>query len=786
MTLINENGSAQVRYQPLDESNEFDEVVSIKEVLTILERHKKIIVLMTILGLLLGAGYVFMTPPRYTATTSILIDPRQSDPYPDLFSHGMSFQETLSIDSQIQVILSHELLAKAAERAGIFDDITLPTPSIWETITGYFTGEDPNKETIDKFAIEKLKNRKFAGFRSGLKVERVGKTYVIDISYTSRNPEHAAKMANLITEVYLDDELEAQYESTQRSNKWLEQRIQKLRKELSEAERAVEDYKEKNDIIEAGGKLLISDQQLSELNRNMIVARTESAQAKARHERITKMIKSGNVDLMSGGDSLNSSVVNSLRKEYIELSRLSTGILRKQGSDHEAYRNLRRQMADIQNLILGEYRRIAEGYKNDYEIAKSKQEALEKELDAVKSVTRVNQVNQIELRELERRAESTRQIYEKMLDKYNEQAESQSVPVVHARIISRASTPLRHSWPNTRTIMMISLILGLGAGVGFALLREQLDKYIWKAEELEAATRRTCLGMLPRSDFDQKRVRRSPVTDRVEVNTDHIPEDDGEDIHADPSLGRFNKEIFQEISKSVDKQTGLATEIMRNIQLAVQSNIYVDTPGKARVLSFVSARPGEGKSITSCFLAKHLSKTGARVVLVDCDFRKPSLTNWFIPNARKGFYELASQITKQDNEKTVSEISSVCFRASQDKLYFIPAKGIHTNITNLNLVASGQMNMMINYLKQIFDVVLIDLPPIINIVDARVIANSVDSFVFLAHWGKTDREMVNKALKRAPEVYDKTVGALLTMVEQDKASRYGYGYYHYYNSYYYR
>ena len=94
------------------------------------------------------------------------------------------------------------------------------------------------------------------------------------------------------------------------------------------------------------------------------------------------------------------------------------------------------------------------------------------------------------------------------------------------------------------------------------------------------------------------------------------------------------------------------------------------------------------------------------------------------------------------------------------------------------------MHTLITYLQQIFDVILIDLPPIMNIVDARVIANSIDSFIVLAHWGKTDRDVVSKALRRAPEVYNKTVGALLTLVDTEKASRYGYynyNYYYYYN-----
>ena len=249
------------------------------------------------------------------------------------------------------------------------------------------------------------------------------------------------------------------------------------------------------------------------------------------------------------------------------------------------------------------------------------------------------------------------------------------------------------------------------------------------------------------------------------------------------SSREFNASGFNEVTQLLEKQTGIITEIMRNVQLAVQFN--KDQPiKKAKVISFVSARPGEGKSITSCFLAKHLAKTGASVALIDCDFRRPSLTHWFLPGATTGFYELASRIGQEHPKDILLDLASICRKTGQENLFFIPAKGHNNSITNLNLVGSGQMHTLITYLQQIFDVILIDLPPIMNIVDARVIANSIDSFIVLAHWGKTDRDVVSKALRRAPEVYNKTVGALLTLVDTEKASRYGYynyNYYYYYN-----
>lgn len=757
------------RLAPKPAHTEVEDLPSFREIIAILQRHRKLIMLCAMTCFMCGVMFILFSAPRYTTSTSLLIDPRQNNTLPQLLSDGVSFQENLIIDSQIEVIKSRRLMDKVAKKAGLYDTIERQSKGPISWLRGMIFG---TPDTAQKIAGNtRAMQQRLSGFISGLNVGRVRNTYVLAISYTSRNPEQAAKIANLIADVYLDDELEAQYEASQRANNWLKTRLGVLQKELTTTEGAVEEYKEKNNIVQTDNRNLISDQQLSELNSSLIVARSESAQAKARYDNIQSIIESGDPETATS-DVLNSKVIVDLRGKYIELSRLATEILRRQGKDHLAYRNLLQQMQDIQSLIWGEYRRIAESYKSEYEVAQSKEETLQKELDAVKGTTAVTSRSQIALRELQRRADSTRNLYTKMLDKSNEESERQSLPSVHARVISYATAPVTASWPNKRMVLLASLFIGGVIGVGLAFLREQFEKFLWKAEDLEAATQRTCLGMLPKVAFDREKV--AHFTKRwstKELSVTELPSQ------------AFNTAGFNEVTQLLEKQTSVVTEIMRNVQLATQFKDAA-AEGKGKVISFVSARPGEGKSITSCFLAKHLARTGARVALVDCDFRRPSLTHWFLPGAATGFYELASRIGNEDERHIAMDMASICHKTGQENLYFIPAKGANTSIANLNLVASGQMHELISYLQQIFDVILIDLPPIMNIVDARVIANSIDSFILLAHWGKTDRSIVSKSLHRAPEVYAKTVGTLLTLVDTEKATRYGYynyNYYYYYN-----
>ena len=749
---------------------ELEELLSLREIIAVLQRHRQLIVICIIAGILVGFTYILFSAPRYSASTSLLIDPRQNSPLPQMLSEGMSFQENLIIDSQIEIITSTRVMNKVAKKIGLYQAIDGKSRGMFAWFKEMIFGTpDAAKEAL---SIERQKQARLSGLLSGLSVNRVKNTYVLAINYTSGEPQQSAKIANLVAEEYLNDELEAQNEASQRANEWLRVRLSVLQKELIEAEHAVEAYKEKNNIVQSDSRnFLISDQQLSELNSNLIVARAETAQAKARYNNIQAIIESGDPNLATS-DVLSSRVIVELRSKYLDLSRLATEILRRQGKDHMAYRNLIRLMQDIQDQILNEEGRIAESYKSEVEIATSKEMSLQKELDGVESTSMDTHRDQIELRELQRKADSNRALYTKMLDKYNEGGERQLLPSVHARIINYAAPPLAASWPNKRIVLLASLFFGLAAGIGLAFLREQFEKFIWKAEDLEAATQRTCLGMLPKIAFDREKIghfSKRWSTKDVALNQ--------------PTTPAFNITGFSEVTQLLEKQTGITTEIMRNVQLAVQFN-KEQQAGKAKVISFVSARPGEGKSITSCFLAKHLAKTGARVALVDCDFRRPSLTHWFLPNSPTGFYELASRITENQNPKDIMmEIPGICHKTGQENLHFIPAKGANASITDLNLVSSGQMHTMITYLQQIFDVILIDLPPIMNIVDARMIANSIDSFILLAHWGKTDREVVHKALHRAPEVHQKTVGAMLTLVDTEKASRYGYYNYNYYYYY---
>ena len=220
-------------------------------------------------------------------------------------------------------------------------------------------------------------------FESRLNVRRVGLTYVILISFRSFNADRAAEVANAVAEAYVNDQLEAKYQSAKRASTWLQARLRELREQASAAELAVVNYKNQNSMIDAGGRT-INEQQLAELNSQLILARTQTAAARAKFDRVQEVLLSNSPDAAVNAtvaDTLNNDVITKLRSQYLEMSRRAEDWTIRYGADHLAVVNLRNQMREIQNAIRNELQQIAETYKSDLAIAQQKEENAQKQLE---------------------------------------------------------------------------------------------------------------------------------------------------------------------------------------------------------------------------------------------------------------------------------------------------------------------------------------------------------------------------------------------------------------------
>ena len=430
-----------------------DEAIRLLEVVDqlkgFLRRQFPIFVLTLACCLALGLVYLAKTPPSYTSHAMLLIDSsklrilqQQQTPLGDLPI------DTAHVETQVEILKSENI------GLSVVRELKLPQdPEFVGPRTGLLGWMMAHLVTDEEQSHTKLERRALARFLAKRSVKRVARTYVLDIGFTSLNAARSAAIANAIADAYIVDQLEAKYQATRRASVWLQDRIKELRQQALNADRAVLDYKEKNKIVSlgvnaSGGSRLLGEQQLEDLNTQLGSARAAAEEAKARLQRITDMMQKDVPDV-AVADSLHSEVIIRLRNNYLDIAEKEAIISARYRSTHLAAVNLRTQMAELRHSIHDELGRIAESYKSDYEISRTRVEGLERELQKLVASSQLTNRDRLGLTDLESTAKVYHSIYDNFLERYMEAIQQQSFPITEARVISAAAAPEHKSGPQT-------------------------------------------------------------------------------------------------------------------------------------------------------------------------------------------------------------------------------------------------------------------------------------------------------------------------------------------------
>ncbi len=576
-------------------------------------------------------------------------------------------------------------------------------------------------------------------FAKRLSASRVDETFVISIGFTSEDRQRAADIANAVASAYLDEKLDARYDSVRRASTWMEGRLAELRQQAVVSDRLVQQYKSENGIIDtnSGNGQLLSDTQLTEHSARLGEAQKDTAQKQARYDQIQQMILSGNPDA-SVVDSLASSVINELRQQYSQASQQESDIARRYGPDHEAALKFRRKMEDINALILQELARIAQVYRSDLEAAKSQEADLAATLDQY--TTRSSTIAQalVRLRELERDAQSDQNLYESFLDRYKSALQQQSFPITDARVLTAASPPRAKSSPKTVITLALSGLAGLAIGLMLALGRELIDSAFRSPSQVERLLNGVCLGVLPKLARNRahgpKWSRRQPAEKGLPAAR-----------FLAPDLGVFQHTLKQPLSRF--------SETLRSVKLATD---FAEADHGVRVIGVVSSVPGEGKSTVAMNIAQLVAAAGNSVLIIDADLRSPTLTHEVTPQAQGGLLEFLLG---------TAPINDLVYSDQSKPLKFLPAAGKTRVPHTSDLIGSAKMTDLIKAARQTYDYVVVDLPPLAPVVDAKAVAGAIDGFVYVIEWGQTSVATVTDALHNAPSVRQKLIGFLLNKAD---------------------
>lgn len=705
----------------------------------IIRRQWPLFIILLACCVALGIFYLFMTPSAYTAWATMVIDTRKVQLFQQQSVLGETPIDTAMVQTQVEVLKSDNVSLAVIRDFHLTEDPEFVSGSsgligtALSALTGLF-GEagTPTASQLERSAL--------SAFESRRTVNRVGLTYVMEIGFRSLNPDKSAKIANAIADAYIADQLQAKYEAARRASAWLQDRIKELRQQATDADRAAVNFKQAHNIVDANGKLM-NEQQLAEVNSQLILAHATTAEAKARLDRMSDIMKQTLPDA-SVTDALKNEVIIRLRSQYLELASKQAIWAAKYGANHLATIGLRTQMQEIRSRITEEMQKIAESYKSEYEIALARENSIRSSLAQSVSESQTTNQAQIQLRELESTAQTSRTMYDNFLQRYMEAVQQQSFPITEARLISAAVRPLGRSEPKAGMVLALTIAGSLFLSFSIAFIREMADNVFRTGAQIEEKLRISCLALIPAVKPSANPV---PARAALETSSQHTR------LIA-PSAGLFRHAVEAPFSQFA--------EALRAVKLAVDLGNIVKSN---KVIGFTSSLPNEGKSTVSANFAQLIAQPGGRVLLVDGDLRNPSLSRALAPVAEAGLVDVLGGRRK---------LEDVLWTDPSSGLHFLPVGGGGRLMHTSEILGSEGIQKFFYSLREQYEYIIVDFAPLAPVVDTRATTAFIDSYVFVLEWGQTKVDVVEHALADAREVYDRLLGVALNKTDMSVMGRY--------------
>ncbi len=702
--------------------------------------RKRIIIGAAVAVVALTTFIVFRMTPMYDANAIVMLDQRQNKVMDvDAVMAGLPTDAT-SIENQIYILRSRALMSRVIDKMHL-DQQPAPEPGAMGVLSAavYFInplrwfGGPVSAKTKDEVDQER-RNSIIDGLLDAETVTALGRSSAMKITYRSDNADKSAAMANAIADAYVDDQLNAKFEATQKTSQWLADRLEQLQSQMQAADAAVQQYKADNNITETVGGGSVIDQQLGELNGQLILAKSQLAEAQAKYARVKALAANGQAEDVA--QVFSSGMIGPLRAQQADLLRQKAQLAMTFGPRHPKMVDIESQLRNVDSKIDEEVKRVVETVANDVAVAQAHVNSLSSSLGGLESQTTVQNKAKIKLTELQARSASVHQLYEAFLGKFKETQGQEGIQTPDARIISKAVIPTWPAAPDKIRSIELALVGGLLLGLALAYIAERLDAGFRTVANVEGL-----LGV--------------PVLSTL------------------PELQGVMKEGGQAADRIIDKPISSYSEAVRGMLMGLMlSNV----DQKPKVILVTSSVPDEGKTTVALSLARIIAQSQKRVVLIDGDMRRPSiLKSVQLPKAGAGLVELLS------GEATLEQC---LVKDPRSNVLLLPSAKVAGNPPDL--MASRAMENLIAGLRTSFDAVIIDSAPLLPVNDTRILAQLVDAVVFVIRWERTPRNAVANAARALADVKAKVAGAVITRADADRYRYYSYGYQNYYsyNKYY--
>ena len=684
---------------------------------------------------LLVTVYTFTATPIYEATTKLLIE---SD-NPNVVSFKEVIDEQGSKNdyytTQYNILQSRTLARRTLNDLKLWNHELfggVPAQKTFsvggavsgavDAVRGVFSSQELPVEAsgLDETATE---SRAIDSFLSHLKVSPVRNSRIVDVKFASADASLAAQVANRLARAYIDQNLEVKFTSSKEAADWLGGQLAEQRKQVEAAEAALQRYKEANDAISLEDRENIYVQKLGDLNTAVTRAKTDRLEKEALYNQL-QSIQSNSAALDSFPAILSNPFIQQQKAEMADLQRQFASVQERLGEKHPEYQKVQAALRTAEAKLQGEVAKVVQSVRNQYLAARTQENSLMGALESQKREALSMNRKGIEYGVLQREVESSRQIYDSLMQRAKETGVSAELKSSNIRVVDAAERPRVPASPRRSFNLLLALCGGSMLGLGLAFFFEYLDNRIKTPDELKQHLGLPALGMVPA-------LGEKPLNGRY------------------PLLGGGTPPNFNEAFRSV------------------RTNVLFSSAEEgSKTLLITSTGPGEGKTTFSCNLAVSLAQTGQRVLLIDADMRKPKVHEAFDVHQEPGLSNLLVGGVKASESVRKTKVTG---------LWLLPAGKLPPNPAEL--LGSQRFKEFLLSLKEHFDTIVIDSPPVMAVADAAVIAHRTTGVVFVVGAEMTSRHAAKAALDQLENARARFVGAVLNRVNIEKHSYYYSQYY---------
>jgi len=724
--------------------------IDLREYLRVLIKRRWIIATIFTVLVLTVAVKTFTATPIYQASARIIIEKEN----PKL----MSFQEVMAVDStgtdyyqtQYKIIESRIVAREVIRKLDLENSPEFfPEPkdnvlanlkrSMGQALTGaknwvvslLKTEEDADKTGASAEEDLSLDSELVYAFIDRVEVSPIRNSRLVDVSMEAKDPVMSARMANALVSAFIGQNLETKLSAAKGAVEWLGERINDERKKVEISEKALLAYKEEHQIITdfSSDAENITAQKLAELNAQVLDAESQRVKVETRYQQAISLEKTPDM-LDSIPEVLSNDLIQEIKKMEVVLFNRMSELSKKYGRNHPQMKAIYSELADLKKRKALEAQRVVNSLKNEYKLALAREESLKRALARQKTESLKLNKKAVQFGVLRREVESSRQMYELLIKRFKETSLTEEMKTGNIRIIDKAEVPKSPVKPKKKRNILLAVIVGLTLGIGTAFFLEYLDNTIKLPEDVKEHLKIPYLGPVPA------------------ITSNDIP-------------AHMARELV-----TVHSPKSAASESYRSIRTGILFSSADEAP---RTIVLTSASSSEGKSITAANLGVVMANAGSRVLLLDCDMRRPRIHKIFDLDRKIG---VSSILVGTGSAKDAIVPSSV------ENLDILPVGPIPPNPSEI--VGSKKMGLLLNDLKKKYDRVLIDSPPISAVTDAVILTQMADSLLLVVRAGETPRQVIQHALAQVRSVNANILGAVLNAVSVGRDSYYYYQYYYYY------